>query len=106
MTLEEAKQFIDEKKAEGMEEEDILTVFCEMFVDGKLELESLKHFLDLLGYELSEEFLALDPEKQKQELLEDVEDEVEEKEPEEKTEEEDLEDEDAKARKLFGLDEK
>lgn len=77
MTLEEAKQFIDEKLSEGIEEDELLGFFCQMFVDGKIEIEELNKFCDLLGYELSEEFLSMNTEEQRKNLFEDDEDEEE-----------------------------
>lgn len=79
MTLEEAKQFIDEKLSEGIEEDELLGFFCQMFVDGKIEIEELNKFCGLLGYELSEDFLSMNTEEQRKNLFEDDEDEEENK---------------------------
>ena len=117
MTVEEAKKVIEELKAQGETEEDIVGIFFMMFQDDKLSLEEFEDLIGLMDYELTEEFKNMSPEQQKSdEAWEEIEDEegepVEEpaEESEEKEEkpapesEEDKEKaDDEKARKLFGL---
>ncbi len=65
MTIEEAKEAIEEIKAQGDEDEDIIAVFYQMFVDDKLTLEDFERLLNAMDYELTEEFLNMSPEDQK-----------------------------------------
>lgn len=118
MTVEEAKKVIEELKAQGETEDDIVGIFFMMFQDDKLSLEEFEDLIGLMDYELTEEFKNMSPEQQKSdEAWEEIEDEegdpVEEpapeadKEDEEKPAPESDEDkekaDDEKARKLFGL---
>ena len=117
MTVEEAKKVIEELKAQGETEEDIVGIFFMMFQDDKLSLEEFEDLIGLMDYELTEEFKNMSPEQQKSdEAWEEIEDEegepVEEpaeesEEKEEKPAPESEEDKekayDEKARKLFGL---
>lgn len=116
MTVEEAKKVIEELKAQGETEDDIVGIFFMMFQDDKLSLEEFEDLIGLMDYELTEEFKNMSPEQQKSdEAWEEIEDEegdpVEEPAPEseeapesdkEPAEESDEEKEE-KARKLFGL---
>ena len=115
MTVEEAKKVIEELKAQGETEDDIVGIFFMMFQDDKLSLEEFEDLIGLMDYELTEEFKNMSPEQQKSdEAWEEIEDEegnpveepapeAEEKEEEEKPAEESEESEEDKARKLFGL---
>ena len=123
MTLEEAKAAIEDLKAQGETEDDILKVLYLMFTKGECDVETLRALIGTMGYEFTEEFEAMsdddkktkgweqedDPEKSgldKEEIEKAKEfgdDEGEEKEPEE-PEEESEDDEKKRAMKLFGLD--
>ena len=127
MTLEEAKAAIEDLKAQGETDDDILKVLYGMFTEDKLSLSDLRTFIGILGYEFTEEFEAMsdedkktkgweqedDPEKSgvdKEEIEKAKEfgdDEGEEKkheEHEDEPEDESEEDEKKRAMKLFGLD--
>lgn len=65
MTAEEAKQTIDELKAQGASDQDILGGFYKLFQDGKLSMDELDGLAGLLGFQLSDEFKAMSPEQQK-----------------------------------------
>lgn len=123
MTLEEAKAAIEDLKAQGETEDDILKVLYLMFTKGEFDVETLRALIGTMGYEFTEEFEAMsdddkktkgweqedDPEKSgvdKEEIEKAKEfgdDEGEEKKPEE-PEDESEEDEKKRAMKLFGLD--
>ena len=121
MTREETKQAIEELKAQGFSEDEMLLTFYTMFQNDKLNIEQLGSLVDLLGYELSPEFLEMSPEDQKTkgyEEAEDAEDLTEEEiedakevtpeeteEPEKNQEEKSntSEDDEEKAKKLFGI---
>lgn len=112
MTYEEAQKAIESLKAEGYSEEEILIVFHDMFRDGKMTIDELKEMVGLIGYEITEKFLNMSEEEQKEPLYEILDDEPSgkeessDKEPEsdEKGSNEKLsESDEEKARKLFGL---
>ena len=106
MTVEEAKKMIEELKAQGETEEDIVGVFFMMFQDDKLTLEEFEDLIGLMDYELTEEFKKLSPEEQKsddnwEEIVDEEGNPVEE--PAEEPAEDKEKADDEKARKLFGL---
>ena len=112
MSIEELKKAIEEMKAQGQSEEEIAGAFYLLFRDGKITLEQLEALVNVLGFELSDEFKAMDPEQQKEAGYE-VLDENAGNNPEEASEEdetadqeEDAEDEEGKAMKLLGQDKK
>lgn len=128
MTVDEAKEAIEELKAQGANEEEIAGSFYLMFVDGKIDVNQLNALVNLLGYHLTDEFLAMGEAEQKEKGFDKTEepadgvseDTVEkakddetnpvtksEEEPEEENEEneensDEEEDEEKKAMKLFG----
>lgn len=125
MTVDEAKEAIEELKAQGANEEEIAGSFYLMFVDGKLDVNQFNALVNLLGYHLSDEFLAMSEEEQKEkgfakteEAAEGISDDTvekskddetnpvkkdeEEDEDEEEPEEKEEESEEDKAMKLFG----
>lgn len=124
MTLEEAKKALEELKAEGRDDMEILGGIYLMFADGTIRLEDLRTFTELMGYKFTDEFEALPDEEKKTKgyifkgepaegvTKEDVDkakeygdDKGEDKtEPEDKPEDKPEDDERARARKLFGLD--
>lgn len=59
MNNEEFEKFVEESKAQGYTEEDILGTILQMFKDGKITLEDMKKMSGALGYELTEKFLEL-----------------------------------------------
>lgn len=134
MTINEAKKAFDEMRAQGADDNAILGTLYRMFQDDKIDVEQLGALVNVLGYELTDEFKQMTPEDQKtkgweaddeSEKAEGVTDEEVEKakeygddsdeKPDEKSDETDAEsdkkdeeesDEEAtkKARKIFGLD--
>lgn len=124
MTLEEAKEALEELKQDGNSEEDILKILYLMYVDGELELSDLRTFSELMGYKLTDEFEAMSEEDKKTAGLkgndkpaegvdkEDVEDAKECKKEEgcdgmsKDDDEDDDEDDDKKAARLFGFGDK
>lgn len=65
MTIEEAKEALEELKRSGESDEDILKVLYLMYVDGKMNLSDLRGFTELLGYEFTDEFEAMSDEDKK-----------------------------------------
>ena len=65
MTIEEAKKFLEEQKKRGASDREILWTLYEMFKNDAINIDLLEVFVNLLGYELSEEFKNMSPEDQK-----------------------------------------
>lgn len=125
MTLDEAKKAIEQLKAEGHSEEDILGGFYKMFQNDELAYDELDGIVNLMGYHLTDEFKAMSPEDQKKKGFEEtnepaegvdkeevedaketdgkeeVEEEVEKKETEDESDEDESEEKE-RAMKLFG----
>lgn len=57
MNNEEWLKLVEEFKAQGLEEKDILKYLYDLFLDGKIGKEDLSKLGGTLGYELSPEFL-------------------------------------------------
>lgn len=72
MTEQELLEAIEELKQQGFTEDEFLLVFYTMFQHDDINLEQLAYLVDLFGYELSEEFLAMSPEDQKTKGYEDA----------------------------------
>ena len=119
MTQEEAVKAINELKAQGATEENIVSAMYMMFRNDEIDINELSDFVKLVGFELTDEFMNMGPEDQKTKFFEDEfsneeiedakeitpEEAKEAKEGEEPSEnKENEEDERTKARKLFGLD--
>lgn len=108
MSIEELKKAIEEMKAQGQSEEEIAGAFYLLFRDEKITLEQLEALVNVLGFELSDEFKSMDPEMQKDGGYEVLDEEASEKAgnetPEEISDEE--EDEEEQAMKLLGQDKK
>lgn len=126
MTLEEAKAAIEDLKAQGETEDDILKVLYLMFTKGEFDVETLRALVGTMGYEFTEEFEAMsdddkktkgweqedDPEKsgvdkeeiEKAKEFGDDKGEVKKPEDSQAPQEESEDDEKKRAMKLFGLD--
>lgn len=106
MELSELKTAVEEMKAQGTSEEDILGTFYLKFVDGEISLEEFEALASVLGKGLSEEFKGLSEEEQKKYALTEEEEETDNNE-EAETESDDEEDEDeeeARAMKLLNVE--
>lgn len=69
MTVDEAKNAIEELKAQGLTDEGIAASLYSMYQDDKIDLDQFGALVKLVGYELSEEFMAMDDaEKKNQEV--------------------------------------
>lgn len=62
MTIEEAKHALEELKRQGNDEETILKILYMMYQDGKMAVDDLRIFTELLGYEFTSEFEAMSDE--------------------------------------------
>ena len=65
MTIEEAKKFFQEQMNEGQTENDILGTLYSMFIDDSIDIDQLEALVNVLGYELTEDFKKMSPEDQK-----------------------------------------
>ena len=65
MTVQEGKDMIEELKASGWNEEEIVAGFYQLFTEDEININELGDLVGLVGYELSEEFKAMSPEDQK-----------------------------------------
>lgn len=70
MTIDEAKQALEQLKNADESEEDILKVLYLMYVDGKMDLSDLRTLTELMGYEFTEEFENMSEEDKKTKGLE------------------------------------
>lgn len=115
MELSELKTAVEEMKAQGTSEEDILGTFYLKFVDGEISLEEFEALASVLGKGLSEEFKGLSEEEQKKYALtaeeeEEEEEETDNEEAEAETEsdddeeDEDEDEEEARAMKLLNVE--
>ena len=76
MTLKEAQEAIKELKAQGETEESMLAVFYQMFIDDEIDVDELGDLCQLIGYELTDEFMNMSPEDQKTKGWEETEEET------------------------------
>lgn len=65
MTREEAKKIIDSELANGVSKERLLKAFYGMYYKNHITIEELKELADILGYELSDDFLKMSEEERK-----------------------------------------
>lgn len=71
MTKEEALKAIDELKAQGASEENIVSAMYMMFRNDEIDVNELGDLIKLVGYELTDEFMNMSPEDQKSKFFED-----------------------------------
>ena len=100
MTGAELKQMIDEFKAQGYSEDDLLAAFYQMYKNDEFDEQDLEVAVNFLGYTLTDEFKNMSDEDKKKLDAEEVEEEqqsAENEDKEDKAMNEDL--------KTFGEDE-
>ena len=71
MTQEEALKAIDELKAQGATEENIVASMYMMFRNDEIDVNELSDLVKLVGYELTDEFMNMSAEDQKTKFFED-----------------------------------
>lgn len=77
ITIQDAIKSMKEYQAQdSVSDEEMVGILYAMFQEDKLTVNELGAMLDGLGYELSEEFLNMNPEDQKTKLYEEDEDEA------------------------------
>ena len=70
MTIEEAKQALEQLKNNGYSEEDIVKTLYLMYADEKMSMSDLRTLTELMGYEFTEEFENMSEEEKKTNGLE------------------------------------
>lgn len=65
MTIDEAKKAFDEMRAQGADDNALLGTLYSMFQDDKIDVNQLGALVNVLGYELTEDFKKMSPEDQK-----------------------------------------
>lgn len=65
MTIDDVKKAFDEMRAQGADDNAILGTLYRMFQDDKIDVEQLGALVNVLGYELTDEFKQMTPEDQK-----------------------------------------
>lgn len=98
MIIDEAKKAVEELKAQGNSDDEIIAAFYYGYKDGKINIAEFEILMQILGYSLSDEFLRSETQEQEEKPIEEPEQEEKEEpkeEPKEDSEEED-------AMKLFG----
>ena len=65
MRPEEAKQAIDAMKEQGKSDEELLFALYGMFQNDKIDVNELGDLVQLVGYELTDEFKNMSPDQQK-----------------------------------------
>lgn len=56
MNAEEIQSLIEQLKAQGLDEEEIMTVFYETFTKGDMDRKDLETLAEAMGYELTDDF--------------------------------------------------
>lgn len=56
MNNEEIQSLIEQLKAQGLSEEEIMNVFYETFTQGKMDRKDLETLANAMGYELTDDF--------------------------------------------------
>ena len=56
MNSEEIQSLIEQLKAQGLSEDEIMNVFYEAFVQGKMDRKDLETLAEAMGYELTDDF--------------------------------------------------
>lgn len=56
MNSEEIQSLIEQLKAQGLDEEEIMTVFYETFTKGDMDRKDLETLAEAMGYELTDDF--------------------------------------------------
>lgn len=69
MTKEEFEKFIEQQKDAGLSEEEIAIVFGKMFQDDKLNREQFEACLNAIGFELSDDYKAMDDDELKKNVV-------------------------------------
>lgn len=70
MKPEDAKQAIDAMKKQGKSDEELLFALYGMFQDDKIDVNELGDLVQLVGYELTDEFKNMSPDQQKTQGIE------------------------------------
>ena len=65
MTVKEGRKMVEELRKEGLSDENIVAGFYQLFIDDVINIDQLGDLVQLVGWEITEEFKKLSPEEQK-----------------------------------------
>ena len=65
MTIKEGRKMVEELRKEGLSDENIVAGFYQLFIDDVINVDQLGDLVQLVGWEITEEFKKLSPEEQK-----------------------------------------
>ena len=65
MTIDEIEEAIENLREEGMDDDALIGAVYMLFKEDKLNAEELRIVLNVMGYDLTEEFMNLPEEQQK-----------------------------------------
>lgn len=65
MTVEDAKNAIEQLRNQGLTDEQIQYAFTMMYFNNQMDLDALDGMINLMGYHLSNEFKSMSKEEQK-----------------------------------------
>ena len=65
MTVKEGRKMVEELRKEGLSDENIVAGFYQLFIDDVINVDQLGDLVQLVGWEITEEFKKLSPEDQK-----------------------------------------
>lgn len=65
MTVKEGRKMVEELRKEGLSDENIVAGFYQLFIDDVINVDQLGDLVQLVGWEITEEFKKLSPEEQK-----------------------------------------
>ena len=69
MKIEDAQQIIEGFKSQGKTEEEIAGAFALLYFDDKIDINGFEGLLNLLGYEMDNDFKKMTKEEQKRSML-------------------------------------
>ena len=65
MTVKEGRKMVEELRKEGLSDENIVAGFYQLFIDDVINVDQLGDLVQLVGWEITEEFKKLSPEEHK-----------------------------------------
>ena len=65
MTVKEGRKMVEELRKEGLSDENIVAGYYQLFIDDVINVDQLGDLVQLVGWEITEEFKKLSPEEQK-----------------------------------------
>lgn len=69
MKIEEAQKVIESFRSQGKTDEEIAGAFALLYFDNKIDINGFEGLLNVLGYEMDEDFKKMTKEQQKRSML-------------------------------------